>query len=144
MTYPPRPARKHASPEADFQQAVVVYLKYALPPEWRFRGSLEGALRSVQAGAKAKALGMRKGWPDIELKHRQTGQVVWIELKSATGSLLPEQREFRDECQNAEPPVTWALARTLEEVERALISFGILPTCAIEKANRYSLDDVPR
>ena len=120
--------------EADFQKQVVIYLTYALPPDWRFRAGMEGTNLGRFQRAQAKQLGRRRGWPDIELAQRG-GAIRWIELKTATGRLSPEQIEFRDWVGTDK----WALARTIEEVEAALVRFGITPRCAIGAANRHAL-----
>src|ERR1700743_1553824 len=91
---PAAPRKRYKTPEADFQKALIVYLSYALPPAFRFRAGLEGAKRTGWQGAEAKRMGMRKGWLDIEIMHRTEGWVRWMEAKSLTGQLTPEQREF--------------------------------------------------
>lgn len=36
----------------------------------------------------------RRGLPDLILCHPQTGRLVWVELKSDTGKLRPDQRKW--------------------------------------------------
>lgn len=72
--------------------------------------------------AKAKAMGLIKGSADFVFVWQGGGG--WIELKSETGSLTKEQREFRD----------WVIAtggnhavcRSKQEVEAKLIEWGAL------------------
>ena len=130
---PPKPRKKRDDAEHRFQVAVATYLRWALPKAYRFTASAAGVATSMSQASKMKAAGQERGWLDIMIKNKATGAVRWIELKVDGGALTPEQREFIEEC-----PKVCAVARTLEEVERALIGFGITPLCAIEHANRYS------
>lgn len=125
--------KAHAHPEDDFQRAVVTYLKFALPPEYRFRAGLEGVKLSAFQAAKAKQLGLSADWPDIEIMNITTGAVRWGECKSLTGRLTPGQRTFVEGC-----PRFCAVWRTLEDVEASLIAWGLTPRCSLAEANRYN------
>lgn len=72
--------------------------------------------------AKARALGLIKGSADFVLAWPSGGG--WIELKTKTGSLTPEQRDFRDWC--VAKGVHHAVCRSLEEVQEKLFSWGVL------------------
>lgn len=54
-------------------------------------GDQNSAKRSLGAGARAKASGMCKGWPDMCIVCN--GVLYWIEYKTATGKLSNEQIE---------------------------------------------------
>lgn len=112
---------KRAAPEAKLQISVKQYLSYCLPDDILWTASLTGVHLSMQARTKAKAMGVRRGFPDLMFLFPD-GVTRYIELKTATGSLSPEQREFRD---RAKPYGVWALCRSLDEVIAALRSWGI-------------------
>ena len=114
----PKSARQH--PELDFQKSVAKYLRYALPDDWRFTASAAGVPLPMKVALDLKQAGQEPGWSDLILKHRKSGRVRWLEIKSLTGRFTPEQIEFRDEC-----PQNYAVASvTLEHVEAALIPLG--------------------
>ncbi len=127
-----RRAKPNASPEADFQLAVIEYLRFALPDNYRFRAGLEGVRLSINQATRAKALGARKGWPDLMLFNRETRGIRWIELKAPKGRLTPEQTEIAAELGDH-----LAVCRTLEEVEAALIRWRVAVRAPLAKANRY-------
>lgn len=131
----PRSARKRReTPEADFQRSVMQYLAFALPSHYRIRGATEGARRQGFARLEARGLGLSKGWPDLMLFNRQTRAIRWLELKAPKGALTPEQRaigaELRDHL---------VVCRTLEDVEAALVGWGVTPRVPLAKANRYNV-----
>lgn len=72
--------------------------------------------------AKAKAMGLIKGSADFVFVWKDGGG--WIELKTATGSLSPEQRDFRE--WNHATGANHAVCRTLAEVTEKLIEWGVL------------------
>jgi hypothetical protein len=118
--------------EHRFQVSVATYLKFALPDEYRFTASAAGVKVGMQTAVKMKAAGQQRGWPDLIIRNRKTGACRWLELKAKGGRPTPEQQVFIDEV-----PGHTAVCRTLEEVESALIGWGITPKCSIEGANRY-------
>lgn len=129
-----RKGKRNATPEADLQRAVVGYLKYALPPGlYRVRAGMEGARRSMWEGARAKELGLDRGWPDLMLFSRKARAYRWIELKAPKGVLSADQKAMQADLGDH-----MAVCRTIEDVERALIAWGITPRCSVHEANRYS------
>lgn len=129
-----RKAGKRDDPEARLQRDVLEYLTFALPRGvYRVRAGMEGARRSQWEGGKAKGQGLSKGWPDLMLFNRQTRAIRWIELKSDTGALTAEQKELAAELRDH-----MVVCRSLEDVEAALIGWGVTPRCPINVANRYS------
>lgn len=72
--------------------------------------------------AKAKALGLIKGSADLVFVWAGGGG--WIEMKTETGSLTPEQRDFRLWCENS--GVHHAVCRSVAEVEERLREWGAL------------------
>ena len=65
---------------------------YAVP---NFPGHVGRASARIRAGARAKAEGRRKGVPDLNVDVARGGlHGLRIEMKSAKGSVGPEQREW--------------------------------------------------
>lgn len=127
--------KKRSHPEQDFQVEAAKYLKHALPPAWRYTASGAGLPLPRILANLMKAMGQTPGWSDLILRQVGTGETRWLEAKSMIGRLSPEQIEFRDDC-----PQHFAVARTLADVEAALISWGITPRCTIGAANRYAVN----
>ena len=119
------PRRRNASPEHDFQCDVVRWLleREATGRLFVFdwTASAAGVRVTPHVAKKMKAAGVRAGWPDLQFA-LVGGRTAYIELK-AGASLSPLQRQFR---LWAEPKGLWALARTIEQVETALIGWGAL------------------
>ena len=80
-----------------------------------------------QAGALRKAMGVRSGAPDFVFILGE--RAVLIELKSASGSLSPGQRQVRDKLDAAGGKLH--VARSVSEV------FGILHRAGFMKTNPY-------
>jgi len=117
---------RRANPEHKLQCAVREFLTYCLPlpgsPDYvEWTASLTGAHLGVNRGGRAKAAGVRRGWPDLQFL-LPDGRTVYIELKTPTGSLSPEQRAFRDRCA---PHGIFALCRSVDDVEAALRGWGV-------------------
>lgn len=110
---------RRAAPEAQLQMAVKQYLVYALPEDIYWTASLTGVHLGMQARVRAKAMGIRRGFPDLCFLFPD-GVTRYIELKAGAG-LSPEQRDFRD---RAKPHGIWALCRSVEEVADVLASWG--------------------
>lgn len=72
--------------------------------------------------AKARAMGLIKGSSDFVFVWDGGGG--WIEMKTETGSLTKEQREFRDWVEATGG--NHALCRSVEEVETVLTQWGVL------------------
>lgn len=113
--------RARSNPEHMLQRSVREFLVYCLPADVLWTASMTGQNLSVMDRGRQKAAGVRRGWPDISLCCPD-GITRFIELKSASGSLTPEQREFRDHCA---PFGIFAVCRSVDEVEAALRGWGI-------------------
>lgn len=72
--------------------------------------------------AKAKAKGLIAGSTDYVFVWEGGGG--WIELKTASGSLSPAQRIFRDWCKAT--GCHWAVCRTVDEVVDTLVLWRVL------------------
>jgi hypothetical protein len=115
------PVKKRAAPESRLQITVRQYLNLCLPADIQWTASLTGTYLSPQARTRAKAMGVRPGWPDLQFLFPD-GVTRFIELKAGS-SLSPEQREFRD---RAMPHGIWAVCRSVDEVSATLRGWGAL------------------
>lgn len=92
--------------------------------------SPNGGKRDALAGAQMKALGVKKGWPDLILPVRvgsTTGLV--IEMKSATGSTTTEQKEWLEHF--GDQGWLTEIARSAQEARTILCQYlGINPAVA--------------
>lgn len=111
---------KHSGPEYTLHCQVADFLDRALPADAWWTTFPAGGGGKVR-GARLKRAGLKAGVPDLLVIARD-GQAHWIELKAYTDLSQP-QRGMRDTLIRA--GCCWALARSVEGVERALISWGI-------------------
>ena len=118
--HPPPTRRKPVQRERSLHRAVADYLALALPADCAWTTFPAGSGGKARGG-QLKAAGLRPGWPDLQFLYR--GRFLGIELKSAKGRV----REAQDECMRLIVAAggTWASARTLDDVERILVAFGI-------------------
>ncbi|MGE0408095.1 MAG: VRR-NUC domain-containing protein, partial [Amphiplicatus sp.] len=90
--------------------------RIALPRDAVFHSSRKEGLHARQYRAKQKALGMKPGWPDLEVIYR--GRFIGIELKAGKGRLSERQRIIHREIALAGGLV--CVARSLDEVASSL------------------------
>lgn len=111
-------------PEQHLQIAACAFIELAAPGLLFFHPANGGA-RSKAEGAIFKAMGVRKGVPDLVILLPNAG-VGFIELKAGKGVLSPAQKQWRDDLRAR--GYAWAEARSLEEVEdimgRWLLPYG--------------------
>lgn len=63
-----------------------------------------------------------RGLPDLILLHRRTGRSVFVELKSATGKVRPEQKEWLDALRIRHEAYLWRPADWFSgEIQRVLL-----------------------
>ena len=89
----------------------------------------------MHVAVKMKAAGVRRGWPDIQILF-PSGVTRYVELK-AKQSLSDEQKAFRAACE-ATGRDLWAMARTLEDVEAALLRWKVPVLRPLAQAHRYA------
>lgn len=107
---------KRQRPEAQLHMAVAHYLRVALRPPVVWSTIGHGGGGKVR-GAQLKAMGLRKGMPDL-LVIAPGPVLVGIELKSKVGKQTPEQFQVATDFKDCG---AWlVLCRSVEEVERAL------------------------
>lgn len=78
---------------------------------------------SRRQGGERKARGVVRGIPDYLFVLPPEGQAAFIELKSATGRLTPEQRVWREYLLRS--GAHHAVCRSLDDVCEALASWGV-------------------
>jgi hypothetical protein len=115
---------KRSNPEAALQIAVKRYLDIALlpphvPGSLVWTACLTGTHLSRQARSRARAMGVKRGFPDLQFLFPD-GVTRYIELK-AGASLSPEQKDFRDRCA---PHGIFAVCRSVDEVATVLRGWG--------------------
>lgn len=108
-----------ARSQDEFRLTCVVadWLRLAMPSSLPWSHFPSGEARSAITGARLKRMGTAKGWPDFIL-NLPGGRVAYIELKTASGRLQPEQVEFRDKV--LANGSRWALCRSLSDVQTNL------------------------
>jgi hypothetical protein len=112
------------SEETEIQKAVVRYLRREHPdilftsvPTWG---------QGVKQGAKNKAMGLCKGWPDLFIAEPcKNWYGLFVEIKTEKGRPTKVQQEIG--------------ARLREKGYKAIICYGYEMT--IEKLDRYILGD---
>ncbi len=108
-------------PEESLHRAVADYLRLALPDEAVWHHSPNESKGSVAWNVKRVALGMRAGWPDIEIMWQ--GRAYFIELKAPNKYLSPVQKKTRNALLKAGSP--FALCRSVDAVEGTLRGWGM-------------------
>ncbi|MBF0562273.1 MAG: VRR-NUC domain-containing protein [Alphaproteobacteria bacterium] len=108
------------APEMALHVAVSRFLRTALPTDATYTTFPLGG-GGLARGQRLKAMGTRAGWPDLQVLY--AGHAFLIELKSEAGRLSDDQLGTHRRIMNAGCPVV--VARTLEEVDAALCSWGI-------------------
>lgn len=107
--------------EDDLQIATADFLDLALPDNARWFHVPNGGKRGKAEAGRFKAMGVKPGVGDVIVLF---GPIyIMVEMKTATGSLSPEQREWRAFCRSVGAP--WKLCRSVLEVEDFLRSCGL-------------------
>ncbi len=110
--------RKH--PEDDLHITVAQYLDVALPEDAVWTTIPAGGGGEIR-GAKLKAMGYRKGWPDIEIVWE--GMAHYIELKISGKYPGADQKKCHNNLRSAGARV--AVCHRIEEVEGTLRGWGV-------------------
>ena len=113
------------SSESDLQAAVVHFLQAYLPPGSVFHHSPNEGNHKVQYRVKQKRLGVRAGWPDLEIFVQPTWfregvnwSPIFIELKTKTGRVSPAQKQVQADLAAANCPVE--ICRSVAAVQQFL------------------------
>lgn len=76
---------------------------------------------AMLAVAKAKAYGMRPGWPDFEIVYG--GRAYFLEVKAPGGTLSPDQKNVHHDLRAA--GVECEVVTSVDQAHNALIEWGI-------------------
>src|SRR3990167_8130944 len=107
---PAKRQHKHNA-EAQLHRAVAIYIAMAVPHDAVWTTVGHGGGGRIR-GAQLKAMGLRAGWPDVQILWR--GSFLGIELKSDAGRISPAQDETAAAIERAGGEVH--LARNLDDV----------------------------
>ena len=111
--------------EAQLHRAVATYLTFALPKDAVWTTVGHGGGGKVR-GAQLKAMGLKAGWPDIQILMR--GLFVGIELKGPKGKTSPEQDSIAHSIEKAGGH--YYVCRSLDDVITAVRL--VMNRCSIE------------
>ena len=123
---------KRNAPEQAIQRQGGDYLtRIVLPPPigpaWTSRNPV--AFKSAIVAKISKSLGMKAGWPDIDMVWK--GRYIGIELKAARGKQSPHQRDVQTEIVTSGG--VYVVVKSLDEFIAQLDILQI-PTRAVRKA----------
>jgi hypothetical protein len=107
-------------PEERLHRGIAEYLSLTLGGSAWFTTFPAGGGGRAR-GAILNGMGLKPGVPDVLIC--DGGCAYWLEIKSAKGRVSTEQRACHDALALARCPT--AIVRSLEDVERALIRWGI-------------------
>ena len=98
-------------------------VRAALPALRWLHHSPNGGKRDAFTGGQMKALGVKPGWPDLILPFaNDTGMAgLVIEMKTSTGSLTPEQKEWLEHFRSQR--YECRVCRSAEAARLALIEY---------------------
>lgn len=112
---------KRAQSEHELQTSIIAYLDTVLPRTYRAVG-VSNNPRSAIAGAKEKARGMRKGFPDLILIGPH-GNCAFLEVKTGKGKLFSEQVEWGEWIVNNAGE--YAVVRSIDDVRACLRAWNV-------------------
>ena len=106
---------RRSTPEADAQRAIVQALRFALPRDAIVHHCANEVTEAGARGARRQSIlvgmGVHAGFTDLIVICG--GRVLFLEVKSRTGSLRATQAAFRDAVRRQ--GFGWALVRTVDE-----------------------------
>ena len=115
---------RRGTPEADTQRAIVAALRVALPRDAIVHHCANEVTEAGPRGAKRQAIlvgmGVHPGFADLLVMSE--GRLLFLEVKSAKGSLRVAQEAFRDAVLSQ--GFGWALVRSLDDALGALADHG--------------------
>ena len=108
--------------ETPIHIAIYEYLVAALPSSARVAHIPNGGKRGKREAAELKRMGVLPGFPDL-LILTITGQILFIEVKSAVGVLSKRQKDFCQFC--AAAGFAFGVARSVDDARALLHGAGI-------------------
>lgn len=126
---PAKRRRLPPTPEAALARACAGFLDCALPAGAVYTHIASGGDRNPIVAAKLKAEGVRRGAPDYVIAVPDVG-VIFAELKTTAGKLSDHQQRWAEALVRT-PGVTWGLIRSVDDLERLLLSAGVRLTASM-------------
>ena len=115
------PPKKLSQNEWRDQRGYNAFLSKILPADAYYTAIDVGRSASANQGMMRKMRGVKPGIPDFVIAWN--GIALWLECKTAGGSLSPHQKTTRDALLHNGH--RWALVRSMEDIEAACIAAGI-------------------
>lgn len=113
-----------ARPEDKIHRDILEYLRLVLPGAAINHAANEVGLSGKQAErivGKAKAMGMRPGWPDLEVIYQ--GRALFFEVKAPEGRVSLVQRQTQADL--AANGALCAVVRSIDDTRACLRTWGI-------------------
>lgn len=113
--------------EGPVQKAILSYFRQTLPHGYLIQHTANRPRSKVQ-GAKEKALGVVKGWPDLAIYGpARFGSTVWFaEIKAPGGKVSDAQRDVHDRLLGLGFNVR--ILRSVEDARKAVSDWGLPST----------------
>lgn len=117
---------KRIDREGPIHRAILSFLRVAMPDAVIHHSPNELNLRGDKvakaiAQNKAKGLGMRPGWPDLEVFHN--GTPYFFEVKAEGNTQTPAQKDIQAELQAQ--GIRYAVVRSIADVRECLSEWGV-------------------
>lgn len=119
----PRKAAAIRSSELSLHISIATILRDHCLPDWMFTHIPSGEARNIRTAAKLKAMGVRRGWPDLLLISPE-GRPHFMELKRPGARLTADQASFLAWCRVHD--VQHAVCRTIDEALTTFDSWSCL------------------
>lgn len=119
----PRKAKAPRAKEIALHMAVADVLRRFARPDWRWSHFPSGEHRDKRTGAKLRAMGLQKGWPDFML-FDPSGRLHALELKREGETLTEEQEDYQEWCISTGVP--HSVNRSVDEAMAVLDAWGVL------------------
>jgi hypothetical protein len=136
--------KRHGTPEADLQRAVVIALRFALPKTAILHHCANEVTEPGSRGAKRQAIlvgmGVQPGFADLIVLC--DGCVLFLELKSLKGRLSPAQEAFRNGV--LAQGFGWALVRSLDDALGALADHGFTSRVVLKDTGQRQANGTTR
>lgn len=113
------PKVKRIDREGPIHKAILQYLRFVYPRAAIHHSPNEfdmAGRKIARQIAKARNLGTRKGWPDIEMLYE--GTFYTFEVKAKGNYALPEQKQCGEDIQASGG--YWAVVRSVDDVESCM------------------------
>jgi hypothetical protein len=109
--------------EESVHGAVVELLRLKAHRDLIYFHPANGGERRLSVALRLKRMGVVAGVPDLAFV-LPDGRAAFLEVKTRTGRMSPEQMMFAARCKAVGTP--FAIARSVDEAERVLASWGAL------------------